>query len=769
MSPSRSLGSRSQSLAPRDGGWRSVLSDSLEDLLAAQSADLTATPELAARNAVVALGSALLERFGIHRREAGPLNHLSRLAAAVIGDVDLDDPGGAAQALAELFERSVGELGRREQGAVYTPSDVVDFMVRETIAARFADKVELSTDVCRRIADGDFTDMSDGLANSFGDLLKGLRLLDPAVGAGAFLVGAAMRIAELAQQLDSGGVPGLRNIRTPAGALRRCCHGYELDPQAVAIANVVLALATHDARQRLPPAVVTHHDPLLDSMSYPSVGGWDIIMMNPPYIGEKYIRNRLGADVSDALRRADGFSGDLLTHFVHRALGSVRTGGVVSAILSDTVFTIGAAAELRGKLIDESLLLSVAWCQPFDKVAVRGGVITVSRRPPRTNLHVEYFDAPPGTSIGAATPRGTPRHLFRQLPGRPIYRPSPAASAIIERWAEIDCLDELWHEVARRRSQPLLPSSAKDGWTLLGCAVHGGQGLATGDDRRFVGMLADTPEAHRAAERQRQILETIRGDKKRRHDWDVLRASLGEGRQLGQALVELSNSNRIGDLPGRKPFQVVDRANVRTTPLTGDEIERGIVHGPSWVPYETSDRSSKAGGARWVRETSVVIDWSSEAVALLRHRRIAGPRRPVLRNEDLWYQGGVTHNRIASYLRARMMPKNAIFSSESPVYIPQVSWLTAEALLALLNAPVVEFAIKTFLASRNHIEVGHIRRLPIPILSKAPASMLDRLGKSAMKASQANQTTKLADIEAELDRYTRELYGVGEMRLDMTR
>jgi hypothetical protein len=763
------VGARPERLAPGETDWKPTLRAAFQALVAAQATDRNATPELAARNATVALGSGLLERFGIQRRGSERSDSLSRLATALVLDVDLGDPAGAAQALAELFERSLGELGRREQGAVYTPRHVVDFMVGEALAARLADEHELPVESARGIVRGDFTEMTDSLANACGELLKGLRLLDPAVGAGAFLVGASMRIATLAQRLHDAGVPGLRQIRTPAGALGCCCHGYELDAQTATLAGVVLALATHQAGEQVAPSVVSQHDPLLDGMAGTGAG-WDIILMNPPYMGEKHVRSRLGSGVSEALRAADGFSGDLLTHFVLRALGSVRPGGVVSAILSDTTFTIEATSELRRKLVEDSLLLSVAWCQPFSSVAVRGGVVTVARRAPKAKLHVECFDAPPGTSVGAALPYKTPRRLLRQLPGRPIYKPSSAAKAIIERWMEIDSLDELWYEVARRGAHQSVSRETPPagGWTLLGCAVRGGQGLATGDDRRFVGVLAGTPEAKRAAERQRQILEAIRADERRRGDWDVLRARLGTGCQLGEALIELANADRIGELPGRKPFRIVEGADVRTSPLSPVEIENGIRNGPAWVPYETSDRSSSAGGARWVRETPIVIDWSHEAVTLLRQRRSAGPRRPVLRNEDLWYQGGVTHNRIASYLRARMMPRNAIFSSESPVYVPRAPWLTPAALLALLNAPVVEFALKTFLASRNHIEVGHIRRLPIPVLSAPQTHKLDRLGNAAVKAAQTNRG-KLEGLEAQIDGFTRKLYGVGELRLELTR
>jgi hypothetical protein len=758
-------------LEPAEGTHTRALDAAFATLVATQPTVPATDVEHRSRQASLALASALLGRFEIRQPPSAIRKPLLRLAEGLVAELPRIDPADAAAMLAGLFERAVGESGRRDLGAVYTPPDVVDFMAREAIAARLADGLQLSTESARGMLDGDLQGLTGSQVAAAGALLSGLRLVDPAVGAGAFLVGAAIRLAQFAGRLHEIGVPGMRGIGTPAGALRGCCRGYELDGDAVTIANAVLTLTTHRAGTSTPCAIVTQRNPLLQGMKHPSArAGWDVVLMNPPYIGEKHVRKRLGDGLSDALRERDGFAGDLLAHFMHRALSGVREGGVVSAIVSDTAFTMETATELRRELLDRSLLLSVAWCRPFRTVAVQGGVITVLRRAPRARTPVDWLDAPARASLATAPRHRTPRRLYRRLPGRQLYRPSPAARAIAEKWTSIDSLDERWREVGRRASKQDLARELppKGHWTLLGCVVRGGQGLATGDDRRFVGTLAGTLAAARAGESQRKILDALRTDPSRRREWDLLRARLGSGLQLGDALVELSDGGQIGELPGRKPFLVIDPAAVRSAPLTASEIELGITDGPSWVPYETSDRSSSGGGARWVRDNQTVIDWSSEAVALLRHRLLAGPRRPVLRNEDLWFQGGVTHNRIASYLRARMMPPQAIFSSESPVYVPLVRWLSPHGLLALLNAPVVEFALKTFLATRNHIEVGHVRRLPIPVLRAPQSRRLTRLGESAIKAAQTDPTS-LPDVEAEIDCFTRELYGVGAVGLELTR
>lgn len=71
--------------------------------------------------------------------------------------------------------------------------------------------------------------------------------------------------------------------------------------------------------------------------------------------------------------------------------------------------------------------------------------------------------------------------------------------------------------------------------------------------------------------------------------------------------------------------------------------------------------------------------------------------------------------------------------------------------------------MRTFLGSRLQIEIGDLRRLPIPVLTPEQSETLDALGRRAVAAKKALDAASdgeaLAEIEAELDRYVRDLYG----------
>jgi hypothetical protein len=160
-----------------------------------------------------------------------------------------------------------------------------------------------------------------------------------------------------------------------------------------------------------------------------------------------------------------------------------------------------------------------------------------------------------------------------------------------------------------------------------------------------------------------------------------------------------------------------------------------------------------------------VIDWSTDAVALLRRRarQIGSYRKPYFRNEHLWGLGGTTWNAVARYLRARVVDEAGLFGHGTPVIRPIVSWLSPAALVAILNANVTDFIVRTFLSSLMNIHLGHIRRMPVPVLTEAQFRDLHDLGSRAIAAKAARDAGEEADLarsEREIDEYVRDLYGI---------
>ena len=457
-------------------------------------------------------------------------------------------------------------------------------------------------------------------------------------------------------------------------------------------------------------------------------GGWDVVIMNPPYVGRKEVPQRLSPLRVADLERHYGRTYDLMLHFGFRALELARPGGAVSMIFNDSIFTSTDAEDLRRRAIGTGsvTLHTAARTKCFEGVAVNGGVVVATRdlgpdpevrwvenhgRPPTDLLGASRVSDGIGklTSVGSSELFEVQARHYHRLPHRPLFRPSQAALRTLDafercaEWEDFGRYDggggpdwamlsqtsrlEHWKADAQRTGWYERLRSGKD-FVLLGLVVEGGQGLATADDRRFIAAIDGTSEADEARKRQARFEQlTLQHSEAR----SLYEAELANGSIREQALLTAAERfhpqnelvwPRIGEI------RVAPADAVRQTRLNDEEVRDGIEHGPIWVPFEKPDDSGPAGAAAWRRENPLVIDWSTEAVALLRQRAAQEDsyRKPRLQNEHLWGRAGVTFNSTASYLRARITPEGGIFGHKTPVVAPDVGWLTAYALAALLNA-----------------------------------------------------------------------------------
>jgi hypothetical protein len=543
-----------------------------------------------------------------------------------------------------------------------------------------------------------------------------------------------------------------------------------------------------------------------------TAGGWDITIMNPPYLGKKEVAQHI-----DPMRRADyehhfGEVNDLMVLFAYRAWQLSRIGGVVSMIFNDSIFTSSDASDLRRRMVESSDVLVCARTKCFEGKAVNGGVVVtrLTRSDPAAPLRwVEGYKCPTADFASASDPLpfsgkvgkteaagsmsvfSAPGDVFRVLPHRPLFRPSAEAISLLERFTACERWDTIgtpegWDKLSNTRAldreiEDLRRTGWHDGlqpgrWVLLGYVIEGGQGLATADDKFFLGAIdgTDAAEEHRAT--QARLEELLKKDS---GTWQKYESLRGKGFGREEALIalwaDMSNDGILSELwPRGGTFRIAPKDQVRREPLSEQERKDGITSGPTWVPFEKGDQSQPVEGedgkityqgARWTRDNPLVIDWSRDAVRILRQRASGKStrRKPYFRNEHLWFSEGVTWNRVASFLRCRVIPRNAIFADKAPLIRPHVPWLNTDSLMALLNSPSLDFLLRTFVGSRMMIEIGDVRRIPVPVFSPEHDRRLTSLARKAIReklsADQGRQSI-LGDIEREIDVYVRELYGI---------
>jgi hypothetical protein len=203
------------------------------------------------------LNGGLFEPHPLERRVRGDIENalwrdaFDRLFERFHFTITEGDRGGIApDMLGRVFEGVMAPQERRASGTYYTPSALVRQLLDEGLAAVVSDRLKCSLAEAERcIADG---------AERARRVIRRIRILDPAVGSGAFLLGALERLSALGT--TKGSVAAARRR-----ILRRNLFGVDRNAAAVRLTELRLWLAViaNDGTER--PAEV-HPLPNLDRL-----------------------------------------------------------------------------------------------------------------------------------------------------------------------------------------------------------------------------------------------------------------------------------------------------------------------------------------------------------------------------------------------------------------------------------------------------------------------------------------------------------------------
>ena len=146
----------------------------------------------------------------------------------------------APDMLGRVFERVMDDGERHATGTFYTPESVVRQMVDAAIETALAGTCGLDPDAAHRIVTGRVTHRLE--ARAARSALRRLRVLDPAAGSGAFLLGALERLTEMRAGLGPP-LDAAARCRLRREILRNNLFGVDLSPIAVRLAELRLWLA----------------------------------------------------------------------------------------------------------------------------------------------------------------------------------------------------------------------------------------------------------------------------------------------------------------------------------------------------------------------------------------------------------------------------------------------------------------------------------------------------------------------------------------------
>ncbi|MEK6953055.1 MAG: N-6 DNA methylase, partial [Nanoarchaeota archaeon] len=248
-----------------------------------------------------------------------------------------------------------GKAHRKEQGIYYTPTYVVDYIVKNTIGELAKDK-------------------------KFD--LKNIKVLDPACGSGSFLMKAFDYLMTLDKK-KSGEISQTKLDLTGASAsygrkveiLKENIFGVDLDPKAVEIAQLNLLLKTAEKKHRLPilQENIKVGNSLIDDSAVAGDrafkwedefkeimkdGGFDVVIGNPPYVEARQIEQKF-VDFYRKFYKTAGNRVNTFPLFIERSINLLKEKGFFGMIIHKNSIRSNDYEKLRKFVLDKCKIVKI--------------------------------------------------------------------------------------------------------------------------------------------------------------------------------------------------------------------------------------------------------------------------------------------------------------------------------------------------------------------------------------------------------------------------
>ena len=267
-----------------------------------------------------------------------------------------------------LFERIYNPEKRAQHGRHYTSRKDIETLVEPVVMMPLRRDWE-NVKSGNRVADADIAKLA---IQDFIDRLSNVRVLDPACGSGNFLYVALNLLHSLERDvvtwaLDFGIEPPEPRVHP------RQLLGIEIDEYAHQLASVVVWIGHIQNQARV--GNVGEREPILDSLDNidcrdaiidntgpkPKPAEWpevDYIVGNPPFLGNKRMRQEIGDDIVELIYSAWGDKvpngADLCTYWFEKARTQIAEGNAKRAGLIATQAIRGGRSRLVLQNIKES-------------------------------------------------------------------------------------------------------------------------------------------------------------------------------------------------------------------------------------------------------------------------------------------------------------------------------------------------------------------------------------------------------------------------------
>jgi hypothetical protein len=144
--------------------------------------------------------------------------------------------------LGKVFENLLEEEERGKKGTFYTPREIVHYMCQESLTSYIIKHLDIKREEVKKYINNK-EELNLEKAKELDKLLKNIKIIDPACGSGAFLVGMLKEIVDFRLFLQSFLNSQKNEYQIKNETIENCIHGVDIDSGAVEISKLRLWLS----------------------------------------------------------------------------------------------------------------------------------------------------------------------------------------------------------------------------------------------------------------------------------------------------------------------------------------------------------------------------------------------------------------------------------------------------------------------------------------------------------------------------------------------
>ncbi|MEM0134928.1 MAG: N-6 DNA methylase [Thermoplasmatales archaeon] len=306
----------------------------------------------------------------------------SIIESDVLGNIYEQYLGNILKSTPKRAKLEESKTHRKEQGIYYTPSYIVDYIVKNTV--------------------GEY------IKTHTPEKIRNVKILDPACGSGSFLIRAYKELENYWKQnsdFDQLRLDSEEFYSKKVEILKNNIFGVDLDPKAVEIAQLNLLLQISERKQKLPILQnnIKIGNSLIDDPSvsdrafkweeeFPKImnnGGFDIVIGNPPYGADfykesiQYLKVKFDTDNT----------GNSASYFIYSSITLLKSNGKFGMIVPKQLTYVTSWKGTRSMLLRNQPTQIIDVSEAFSDVELEQVIILANKDANKVNkIKVGFSD-----------------------------------------------------------------------------------------------------------------------------------------------------------------------------------------------------------------------------------------------------------------------------------------------------------------------------------------------------------------------------------------